>query len=437
MAPAATSPTPTSSGHPATPAAPSTLLIHRVTGIALGDHSSFDAGLLTIGAESAAVFFDDPAFADVRFHTASPGGSVRIVKLLDVVEPRSKGPGGGAFPGFVGPARPARSGPIHVLRGAAVMAAGYLPRNQEGVVDMSGPAAALSPYATTHNLIVEFDRADDATWEDVDRALRNGLLSLAVHLADAAVDTDPDDIEEWPSPDASGCAGDLPRVGAITNLQTQGSFKDVFVHGESLNTSRPILIDPGEVDDGAVVGGQFGHPGLRNSTWMHQNNPVVADLRARHGRDLVFAGLILCPEPVDQGRKEQRSAEAAQLCVEAGFDAAIVTKEGGGNADADISFKLDALARLGITGVGIFAELSGPDGTGPPVVSPPRVATAMISTGNYDERLHLPAVDRVIGGDRVDIADAAASGELDLPTAAIHGSLSPLGWGRLTAQAVL
>ena len=178
----------------------------------------------------------------------------------------------------------------------------------------------------------------------------------------------------------------------VTNLQTQGRFKDVFVYGRSFGASLPTLIDAGDLDDGAVVSGQFGHPGLKNPTYLHQNHPVVEALRARHGRDLVFAGVVLSPEPVDQAGKELISAHAARLCASAGFDAAVVTKEGGGNADGDMALKMDALEDLGITAVGVFAEMAGAEGTAPPVVVPPERATAMVSTGNYDERLSLPAV---------------------------------------------
>ena len=76
-------------------------------------------------------------------HCAAPGEAVRIVGALDAVQPCSKGPGGGGvFPGFVGPAMPPGRGETHVLRGAAVIAAGHLPRAQEAVIDMSGPARA-------------------------------------------------------------------------------------------------------------------------------------------------------------------------------------------------------------------------------------------------------------------------------------------------------
>ena len=70
-------------------------------------------------------------------------------------------------------------------------------RAQEAIVEMSGPAAALSPLGATHNLVVEFEPADGAAWEDVDDALRRGVLRLAVRLADAAAaaDTEPDAVE--------------------------------------------------------------------------------------------------------------------------------------------------------------------------------------------------------------------------------------------------
>ena len=411
--------------------------MHHVREVGFGPETGFAGGVLTVApGEAAATAFGHPALAGVRLSWASPGESVRIVKVLDSVEPRSKGPGGGGvFPGFVGPACPQGRGETHVLRGAAVVAAGCLPRAQEGLVDLSGPAAPLSPLAATHNLVVEFTPATGAAWEDVDDALRRGLLRLAALLGDAALEAPPDDVEAVPAatPRLSRSGG-LPRVAAVTNRQTQGTFKDVFVYGRSFHSALPTLLEPGDLDDGAVVSGQFGHPGLKNPTYMHQNHPVVAALRARHGHDLVLAGVVVCPEPVEMARKELVSAHAARLCTAWGIDAAVVTKEGAGNADADMALKMDALEDAGITAVGLFAEMAGPDGTGPPVVVPPERATAMISTGNYDECLRLPAVDRALGGERLDLLGVDATAALEIPTAVVYGSLSPLGWGRLTCR---
>ncbi|MGI9023100.1 MAG: glycine/sarcosine/betaine reductase component B subunit, partial [Acidimicrobiales bacterium] len=230
-----------------------TRLVHRVTEVDLGPETTFDGGRLTVSTESARACLADAALGDVRISWVSPGESARIVKILDAVEPRTKGPGGGGvFAGFVGPERLGGRGVTHVMRGAAVVAAGYLPRAQEAVVEMSGPAAALSPLGATHNLVVEFTPADGAAWEDVDVALRKGMLALAVHVADAALEAPPYAEEHFPAPTAPMAGRDRPRVGAVTNLQTQGTFKDTFVYGRSFSGGLPTLLDPGEIDDGAV-----------------------------------------------------------------------------------------------------------------------------------------------------------------------------------------
>jgi glycine reductase len=406
-------------------------LVHEVSELGLGRVTSYDAGHLTVSEAEVSALVADPALAAVRFACAAPGEPVRIVGALDAVQPCSKGPGGGGvFPGFVGPALPAGRGETHILRGVAVVAAGYLPRAQEAVIDMSGPAAPLSPLAATRNLVMEFEPAEAAPWEDVEAAIRRGLLRVAVHLADAALEAEPDAVEELPGP--GGGPGGRPRIGVIANLQTQGRFKDVFVYGRSLSGGLPTVISPNELDDGAVVSGQFGHPALKNPTYLHQTHPVVAALRARD--DVCLAALVLCPEPVGQSTKELVSAHAARLCRELGLDAAILTKEGGGNADADVALKMDRLEDEGIVAVGIFAEMAGRDGTGPPLVVPPTRATAMVSVGNYDERVELPACDRALGKERVALLDRPATDALELPVAAIYCALSPLGWGHLTCS---
>ncbi len=411
-----------------------TRIVHHVRAVGFGDRTSYEDGVLTVARDDATARVAHPALAEVALSWASPGAPVRIVKVLDAVEPRTKGRGGGGiFPGFVGPALPQGGGATHLLRGAAVVVAGHLPRAQEAVVDMSGPAAELSPLAATHNLVVSFTPASGAPWEDVDDALRRGALRLAAYLAEAALEAAPDAVEEAP-PDRTGTATTLPRVGAVVNLQTQGAFKDVFVYGRSFAGGLPTLLGPAELDDGAVVSGQFGHPGLKNPTYLHQNNPVVAALRARHGTDLELAGVVICPEPIDQDHKQLVSAHAARVCAAAGFDGAVLTKEGGGNADADVALKMDELEALGIAAVGLFAEMAGPDGTSPSLVVPPTRATAMVSTGNYDDPLVLPSMEVALGGSTVELLGCPATDELHLPTAVIYCSLSPLGWGRLRCE---
>ena len=415
-----------------------TLHSHRVTAVDLGPATRFVAGRLTVSQQDAQFLFQDPALASVRVSWVSPGESVRIVKVLDAVEPRTKGPGGdGIFPGFLGPVAVVGTGETHRLDGVAVIAAGYLPRAQEAVIEMAGEPTALSAFSYLHNLVVEFTPATGAAWEAVDIAVRLGTLRLAAALAEAALGSDAGEVQvlEEVNVVKQGIGG-LPYVGVVTNLQTQGTFKDVFVDGESFGGSAPTFINPNELIDGAVVSGQFGHPSLKNPTYMHQNHPVVRELRARHGRDLTFAGVVLAPEPVQAEEKLRVAKKTAELCADLGWDGVVITKEGGGNADADISLKMDALADLGVESVGLFAELAGPLGTAPSLVVPPEKATALISTGNYDEILHLTAVERALGGLTLDLVSRPATEACDLPVAAIYCSLSPLGAGRLTCREI-
>ncbi len=418
---------------------PLKLISHPVTSVALGPQTHFAAGRLVVAQADADRLFKDPALASVRITWVSPGDSARIIKVLDAVEPRTKGKGGGGiFPGFLGPVTGAGEGVTHRLSGVAVIAAGYLPRAQEAVIEMSGEPTAMCPFSFLHNLVVEFTPAKDAKWEAVDIAVRIGTLKLAAFLAEAALGEvgEVSEIGEVKTSQTSTTSTNLPLIGAITNLQTQGTFKDVFVYGEGFGKSEPTLIEFAEVVDGAVVSGQFGHPSLKNPTYMHQNHPVVRELLARDGKDLRFAGLVLTPESVQAEEKARISLDAAELVASLGWNGAVITKEGGGNADADISLKMDALADRGIQTVGLFAELAGPLGTAPSLVVPPEKATALISTGNYDEVLHLPAVKVALGGETLDLVSKPAKEAFDLAVAAIYCSLSCLGGGKLTCQEV-
>lgn len=419
-----------------TSAGPLVKMVHRVSTARMGSTSRLSDGELELDEAAALAAVASPALAEVRLTWVSPGASARLVKVLDSVQPRTKGRGGaGIFPGFLAPPRPAGEGVTHVCEPVAVVVAGYLPRAQEAVAEMFGEASALSPLGGCHCLVVEFTRADGALWPAVDLALRLGALRLAALVAEITLDCPPDEVVELAPRSARGTGS--PRVGTITYIQCQGAFKDVFVYGSSLAGALPTWLDPNEAEDGAVVSGQFGHPCLKNPTFMHQNHPVAAAMRAHDRKDMDFVGLVVAPEPVELPRKRMVAAHAARLCAGMGLDAVVVTKEGGGNADLDMALAMDEAEALGLVAVGLFAEMAGWDGTGVPVVSPPERATAMVSTGNYDERILLPAVEKALGGHRLELVGMPATAELELPTAALYCALNPLGWGSLRAEEVI
>lgn len=407
--------------------------IHQVDSVSLGSSTSLEGGHLQVSRKEALALLCHPSLAEVKVSWVSAGASARIVKVLDAVEPRAKAAGGGGvFPGFLGPAAPQGTGRTHILRGVSVLCAGYLPRAQEAIADMSGPAAPLSPLGRLHNLVVEFTPSVEPDWEQVAAALRVGMLRLAAHLAERAIGRSPEEVRELHAPEERTNGGGGCRVGVVTNLQTQGPFREAFVYGSSFAQSLPTLIDPNDLEDGAVVSGVYSHPALKNPTYLYQNHPVIHAVRARESEGLSLGGIVLSPEPMESLiRKELVSAHVARLCASARFDAVVVTKEGGGNADADLSLKLDEFERIGIPAVGIAVESSGPEGAGPPLVAVPAAETALVSAGNTDEQVSLPAMEASFGGERVDFVGSDARAAIDVPLAALYCALSPLGWGHL------
>src|SRR5437867_11809041 len=113
---------------------------------ALTDHT-----LVIDREELRTLVLEDSHFADVQVHLVKPGESVRVIHVLDVVEPRWKVAGpGGVFPGFVSPALTVGEGRTHRLAGVAVAELGAPVPGESTVfrqrlVDMAGPRAELSP----------------------------------------------------------------------------------------------------------------------------------------------------------------------------------------------------------------------------------------------------------------------------------------------------
>src|SRR5262249_46861807 len=135
----------------------------HVRDVATGRATALSDHTLTIDPEELrALVLEDSHFADVRVHLVKPGESVRVIHVLDVVEPRWKVTGpGGVFPGFVSPALTVGEGRTHRLAGVAVVEVGApVPGEstvfRERLIDMTGPGAELTPFGRTLNGVLEF-----------------------------------------------------------------------------------------------------------------------------------------------------------------------------------------------------------------------------------------------------------------------------------------
>jgi sarcosine reductase len=207
----------------------------HVRGVELGRRTELtDHTLVVDPAELRALVLDDSHFADVRVHLARPGESIRIIHVLDVVEPRWKVAGpGGVFPGFVSPPITVGEGRTHRLDGVAVLEVGApVPGEstvfRERLVDMTGPGAELSPFARTENVVLEFspnlaffppgsEKMDDVLSggpesNEYVRAVQAAGLKVAAHLGRTAGERTPDDVEAF---ELGPCDPALPRVVSL------------------------------------------------------------------------------------------------------------------------------------------------------------------------------------------------------------------------------
>src|SRR5687767_6025447 len=130
-------------------------------------------GVLEIDRDAVKkLILEDPAFADVEIDIVRPGDNVRIIHVMDAVEPRWKPDPESTFPNYVGAPKTVGEGVTHRLQGVAVLSvsdavAGEPTYWREAIVDMAGPAADLTAFGTTTNLVLTF--RPNPTYLDVSR----------------------------------------------------------------------------------------------------------------------------------------------------------------------------------------------------------------------------------------------------------------------------
>ncbi len=265
---------------------------------------------------------------------------------------------------------------------------------------------------------------------------RAGLLAAEI-LARAAVGIEPDEVERFP--DTQPVPSDLPRVAYVTMLLTQGLLHDTYVFGRNAREGLPRAVDPRVVFEGAITSGNCVSACDKNTTWHHQNNPVVRELFRRHGRELAFVGSVLTDEPTRLARKQASAERAVELVKELNADGVVISKEGFGNPDADLMLLIRGLEEAGIATVAITDEFAGSDGASPSLADTTPEADALVSVGNANERVVLPALARTLGP-QADVPRLAggharslrADGSIEVELQAIVGSTNQLGEGRLS-----
>ena len=190
---------------------------------------------------------------------------------------------------------------------------------------------------------------------------------------------------------------DLPKVGYIHMLQSQGLLHDTYYYGVDAKKFIPTFMYPTEIMDGAIVSGNCVAPCDKVTTFHHLNNPVIEDLYKHHGKDLNFIGVILTNENVFLADKERSSDMVGKLVEFLGLDGVIITEEGYGNPDTDLMMNCKKATLAGAKVVLITDEFPGRDGKSQSLADVVPEADTVVSCGQGNIIIHFPPMEKVIG----------------------------------------
>ena len=389
--------------------------------------------------------WDDEAIVSVEFDIAKPGESVRITPVKDVIEPRVKVEGrGGIFPGVLSKVDTVGEGKTIALKGMAVVTTGKIVGFQEGIVDMTGPGAEYTPFSKLNNLVIIAEPAEGIKQHEHEKAVRYIGFKAAKYLGELARNLQPEETKVYetkPLLEQIAQYPDLPKVGYVYMLQTQGLLHDTYVYGVDAKQIVPTILYPTEIMDGAIVSGNCVSACDKNPTYVHLNNGVIEELYEKHGKEINFLGVIITNENVYLADKERSSNWTAKFTKYLGLDAAIVSQEGFGNPDTDLIMNCKKIETEGVKTVIVTDEYAGQNGASQSLADADPKADAVVTGGNANQLIVLPKLDKVIG--HIDVVNVIAGGNhdslkedgtIEVEIQAITGATNETGFGYLTAK---
>lgn len=385
-----------------------TLEVHRYTvaSIAASDETALVGSTLHLDLdELRAVVLEDRRLAGVEFSILHPGDQARIVRVLDILEPRAKTSGEGwTFPGVSGAADNCGAGVTSALSGVAIVANATLSPGQQTfvqedcLIDMFGTGASLTPFSRTANLVVSYEFTDPEDAAGSAAAVCEADVRLARHLAACTKEETGADVVRVPLREDVSPSGDLPRVVYICSVISEGFLHDTLLHGRTTEDMEPIWLDPVEFIDGALVSTDFHYACQRVPTYLYQNNPVIWSLLEMDARELDLVGVIVVPRYGTDDHKLEGARRITEMCARRDATGVIVHPAVGGNAQLDALYVVQETTRAGMAASMMVQEMAGPRGEDLGLVDHVPEADLLISTGNRDEVVELPGVDRTVGG---------------------------------------
>lgn len=379
---------------------------------AFAEETSLKDGVLYISKEEIKkeVYPLLKAVKSVDFEIVKPGENVRIIHILDTLQPMIKIEGEGVqYPGYFSDPVMTGTGKTNLLTGFTVMESAALPWDnssassgllypRDAILDMTGPIAGMTPFAETINMVILYELNEGNSSIEYDNEIRNIGIKVAGYLASITKEMEPDSKEEFSIDEINP---NLPNVVFVWNSQNQGPYSNTFVYGHPIDNLVPTLIHPNEMMDGCVVSGNYVWPAFKVPTYLYVNSPILLELYREHGKTLNFRGVIFGRSHNPSNWHKTRCANfAVKIAQYLDADGLVMAWEGGGNAAVDGMLTIQCAEKHGIKAAAITFEFGGEDGTeGILLVDDVPEADAVISGGSIEKPYTIPDVERVVGGD--------------------------------------
>ncbi len=418
----------------------------EVKEIQFSEVSKIENGIVYINKQEVIeMISSDERLASVDLDIATPGESVRITPVKDVIQPRAKvGGKAGVFPGVVSKVNTVGEGRTNVLNNMAVVTCGSIVGFQEGIIDMTGLGAEYTPFSKLNNLVLVMEPAEGVNQYMHEEACRMAGLNLATYIGNLSLEVEVDSVDTYetlPLLEQANQYSDLPKVGYVYMLQTQGLLHDTYVYGVDAKKIIPTVLYPTEVMDGAILSGNCVSACDKNTTYHHQNNPIIKNLYAEHGKTINFMGVIITNENVYLADKERSSNMSAKLAAYLGLDGVIISQEGFGNPDTDLIMNCKKIEAEGVKTVIVTDEYAGREGTSQSLADADKSADAVVTGGNANQLVTLPPMDKVIG--TLNFVDTVAGGfagslkadgSIEAEIQIITGATNELGFNKMSAK---